>query len=198
MSDKQWRPESDRPEKDDDFPSVKFGREARAWLRRLLTARIKTIDWIQTSLAAGDITAERLVEYFLAEPKLYVTWLDSQIYSGKGQPVGLWEVNWPAVEEDYNDAIRTVRSVVGKISDDERFPTLDDWLRADMAGELRYAGSASGMEDVPPEMRERTKELARQRELRRPIECASCGASFVRHRRNGRRCKKCLETKGGA
>lgn len=177
-----------RPENGDHTP-MKFGRRARAWLTRLLTGSFTGIEWFRSH---PDVTAEQFVAWYLESPTRYVTWVDAEEYRGKGYANGAWTVAWDVVRADWFQALQELRDAAARARDAEQFLTLDDWLRAEVAGDLVYRGARGGTERIPDELRSRSMRLAEDRRRQWPIACA-CGKSFVRDRANARRCAECRE-----
>jgi len=165
----------------------RFGRKARAWMARVLDRKLR-------ELAPGwndDEVMADLVAWYMDDAERYVKWVDDEGgYRGRGYSNGLWVIDWETVREDLHQGTTTLNSHAARERDTARFQTLDEWLRADLQGELDYPGALGGMEDVPDEIRVRVQRAAIERRRRWPIRCA-CGKSFVPDRRKARRCPDC-------
>lgn len=178
--------------KGDKDKAPKFGRKARAWLRRQIDRRLRTVkaEWGNAPFAA-------VVDWYLdwdnedTPGPYYVTWKDEDEFRGGRFSSGAWVVLWDTVLDDLPRAIRNAERDAHMVRDSERFPSLDAWLAADMRGELKYGGAVGGMILVPDDVRERVKEVAQRRaRLGAPRQCR-CGATFKPDRRNATNCDEC-------
>lgn len=174
-------PWKDRP-RDDDDGRPKFGRKARAWLARHIEKAIRQhfdASWHDE----GGI--RRLVGWYMQNPQRYVRWEDSEEYRGSGYSNGHWTVVSDAITGDEDAAVRECNAAIAREcleADAQHFPTLDDWLRADIAGELAYAGAEGGMPHaqrttVPGDLRPK---------------CRSCGKHFERDKWQSKNCADCI------
>lgn len=168
-------------------PPVKFGKKARAWLCRVLTAELftpskttegffdrGTIEWDQWAV---DI----LIDWYLQKPERYVSWEDDKRWCGARFSCGQYVLNKKSVLADIEEGIK----LVDIACDNYANKTLDDWLLADIEGTLCYKGDVGGMSRIPEGMRARTKTKRR---------CLGCGRLFEKQR-NAKRCIDCRRAK---
>lgn len=163
----------------------RFGRKAKAWLRRRLKAVLFTLSGdaefpYRDSVVGCTWTPDGipyLIEWYVARWPEFVTWEDSDEYRGAGFSNGAWRFDAKAVASRGPQAVRET-----DIARDARvYSTLDEWLRGDLMGRLWYDGHPGGMSRVSPEDR-----------ARRQTKCA-CGVRFTPLRRNARRCPTCVD-----
>lgn len=169
---------------DDGLPT--FGRKARAWFLRSLRANLRE----KCPLRVND-ELEPIVQWLAADPRRYVEWLDDEQYRGRRYSNGAWVIDWKAVAEGFHAALADIVTA----AECERLRTLDDWLRADLDGSLKYV-RAGGSGSLSREVREQLAETARARRRTWPIGCVDCGKTFRRRpRARGKpiRCAHCLE-----
>ena len=174
---------------DDDRQPARFGRKARAWLRRRLkTTLFKEHDDRYRLEILGvdydDATASDVVNWFLRNPLAYVEWIDAEHWHGSQFSNGHWQVNECAVRRDSVAAARAV----DQERDAECYPTLDEWLRAEANGELWSEGHPGGMPNISAEEKLKTAAAMHARRMRR---VCPCGARFTAKKRNAVHCDAC-------
>jgi hypothetical protein len=171
--------------KDKDDEPVRFNRKAQAWLRRNIRSTIFApstddpefpFESKHDGVLWNATVVNWLLDWYLERPLRYVRWEDATEWRGRGFSSGAWVYVETAVLTDRKEGV----AVVDKRIDESHCATLDEWLRADIAGELLYAGAPSGMERVTTENRAPSKRRC------------ECGARFLPSRRNGRRCCACV------
>jgi hypothetical protein len=170
-----WHEEGDG---DDGLPT--FGKKARRWFVRLLRARLgRTVN--ESELPA-------VLAWFAANPMPFVRWRDEEEYRSRNYSNGAWMINWPAVTDGCGEALREVRTA----AEEARFPTLEQWLQADIQGDLRDRGDPGGADNLPKKQRRELKEMARARRKRLPHMCQSCSEEFTPTSNRAKRCTKCM------
>lgn len=171
------------------------GRKALGWLGRQI---MKTVfcpspadGWLRVKFVRQSVSpafAERIVAWYLERADQYVAWVDDDRFHGSRFAHGAWWLLPKRIAADYVLA----NAFVSQAYDHEEFPTLDDWLRADIANDLTYDGAAGGMPFVrgagvvrrfPKRCRQPAREYQR---------ACRCGAEFVTNRKNGANCPKCI------
>jgi hypothetical protein len=168
---------------DSEGSPVRFGRKARAWLRRRLLARmfIKHPTDAATYCADGvewdEYSVNLALAWYMEHPMRYTHWTDNDEYRGHGWSNGAWEFDDVAVQKDWRQAV----DFVDRTLDAEKCLTVDEWLAADSAGTLWYRGARSGMERVA---RENQSAPRRKR--------CPCGTRFKPKRRNAVHCPACI------
>ena len=173
----------------DDEGGVRFGRRARAWLRRKAIAKLfcqargENAGWLggPDGYLWTPAQAAELGEWYASRWRDYVKWEDDSTWSGTRYANGHWAFDEKAVARDVQRALADVNRAL----DARDYPTLDEWLRADIDGKLNYKGDAGGMANVSPEMR---------RPRRR---CLACGARFLPKNRKRVRCEDCCQKRRG-
>lgn len=163
-----------------------FGRKARKWFARLVRAKIEE----GPSFGMTEEEREKLIERFLADPMPYVTWTDAEEYHGRGWSNGAWSIDWNAVREGCQAALEELRAE----AETARFPTLDDWLRAELEGTLSSHGASGGSEKLSKKLRRELLAAARARRKNRPRICRSCRAEFTPTSNRALRCTKCIDS----
>jgi len=126
----------------------KFGKKARAWLARQLRAKLREIHHESWHDEEG---IARLVDWHLERWDRFVRWVDADEFRGSSYAYGAWQIAWDAVKSAVDEACADNNAIIGREhreSDARLFPTLEDWLRADIASELSYAGAGGGMDLV--------------------------------------------------
>jgi hypothetical protein len=93
------------------------------------------------------------VEWYLEEPDVFVEWVDADEYRGRGWSNGAWVVDFNTVNAHIQQCQEEVNTRSRRYDDALRFKTLEDWLRADINGELVYRGAKGGMDDVAKTLR---------------------------------------------
>jgi hypothetical protein len=189
-----------------DDPS-KIGPDVRQWFTLLVSKTLKR----QVGADGEDnaiVQCRLIVESHLkGDEQAVIDWLTSRIdrftifvplaeYRGDNYAMGGWQVRWNAIHRVIADVCCEIVEAKRVARDAARYPTLDDWLRADIAGTLRHRGADGGMGKVPGKVRGRLKREASARRLAllrsTAIVCA-CGASFTPDRANATRCDKCRD-----
>lgn len=167
-----------------------IGKKVLAWFKRKVRAKLLPPSF--EDKASDNLVAQTdsMVEWYAEMPERYMKWVDSDEFQGGRFSNGSWVIDWDILLRDQPEAAAEYR----RRKDAARFPTLDDWLRADAAGELEYRGDEGGMAEIPEKVRARVKEAARARLLRRPAVC-ECGKQFARDRANAKRCPECRVAK---
>lgn len=178
-----WKHATGRSEDDDGLP--KFGKKARKWFLRLLRAKLEGNRF--------DITDEELepvIARFAGDPMPYVKWKDSDQYHGGQYSNGSWTIDWSAVVEGCASALRELRAD----AEMARFPTLDDWLHAEVEGTLPASCARGGSAKLPKKLRRELQTAARIRRKNRPRICRGCRSEFTPTCNRALRCRKCIES----
>jgi hypothetical protein len=174
----------------------KFGRKAQAWLRRRIKAHLfPDVDTVTGDSEMGPDGAKwdrKVIDWLLDEyaaraPGRFVHWVDADEWRGRGFSNGSWQFDAKAVEAFCQEAIDNV----DRRLDANAYPTLDEWLKADMADDLWFRGAAGGMDLLSAEVRASIAAGKAERAARR--HCA-CGVVFVAERSNARKCAGCRAT----
>jgi hypothetical protein len=125
----------------------------------------------------------------------YAKWIPAEVYCGVGYSAGGWAIDWETLVEELPHELTELSRSILRTADAKTYPTLDDWLRADIRGELAYPGAASGLDrpgcTLRPETRRAISALASARQSLWPQLCADCGESFTPDRRRFGRCPDC-------
>jgi hypothetical protein len=163
-----------------DENGLPFGRRAQGWLRRQIRS------WLETAEGADEEKVAELLDWYMETPLRYVNWKDCDEYHGRGFSMGAWTVDWPTVREDFDLGRTRLAEREAQARDYALgIRTLDDWLRADIAGTLTHPGAIGGMLFVADSLR------YRGRTLRRMAPCDACRKVFKLDRRNARNCPDC-------
>lgn len=178
----------------DDDGLVRFGTRARLWLERRMRQELEkynngtapTKRYGVLPITQDDVVG--LVPWFMEDATHYVEWIFYDDYAGARYTRGAWRFNAETVKRDIPQGMEELRDRAAHAADAATVATLDDWLRADMAGTLQHAGWLGGAKDMrlTPEERRGLNYSALTRRYRWPKACATCGESF----RDGS-CKNC-------
>jgi hypothetical protein len=132
----------------------------------------------------------------------YAKWIPAEIYCGVGYSAGGWAIDWETLVAELPHELTELSRSILRTADAKTYPTLDDWLRADISGELAYPGATSGLDrpgcTLRPETRRAISALASARRTLWPRPCSDCGDSFVPDRRRVARCPGCRAMARGA
>lgn len=184
----------------DPLHPVKFGRKARAWLTRRIFRHL--FEPLPTSSSLPDVkpkfkdpyetwnlgVARDLVLLFLETPMRYVEWKDVDEFQGARFSTGAWEFKDSAIDADLPERIRTI----DRAYDEASLQTLDDWLLADIANKLTYAGDAGGVPRLLPDVRSLRQTRAKERRLLRRC---PCGERFRADKSSAVNCDACRARK---
>lgn len=194
-----WKPDGEP----NDDGRAKFGKHARRWLTsrirqeltRYLNGTAPTRRYGILTITGDDVAA--LVPWFMEHPMRYVYWVARDEYSGIRFSNGSWRFHADAVKGDIVQGMSDLYDARARAADAGAIPTLDHWLRADIAGTLTFAGDKGGGDEMRLSDDERytlvCAALHRQRRWPRP--CAACGEMFRSPARRQRRCPTCLAAK---
>lgn len=181
----------------DDDGRVRFGTRARLWLERRMRQELErynngtapTKRYGVLPITQDDVVG--LVPWFMEDATHYVEWIFYDDYAGARYTRGAWRFNAETVKRDIPQGMEALRDRAAHTADAKAVATLDDWLRADMAGTLQHAGWLGGAEDMrlTPAERADLSDKAFARRYNWPKACATCGESF----RGGeyKNCKAC-------
>lgn len=193
-----WNPQDER--------HVKLGKRALCWLgrrikqelERYLNATAPTTRYGALTITGDDIAA--LVPWFLEDPMRYVRWISHDNYAGKRFSTGVWRFNADAVKGDIVQGMTVLRDKATRAADAQTVATLDDWLRADTAGTLKYVGAKGGGESMRlgPDERRKLFQNALVRRAYWPRPCSLCGEMFRNPAHGQKRCPACLAAKRSA
>lgn len=170
-----------------DQPPVKFGRRARQWFERKLRAQFKSpFDELRDEEQVALVVA-----YYLEHIDRYVTWVDAAEWHGRGFSNGHWSYLSKSVDADISNALLAKDQAV----DAMRYPSIEEWLRAEASGLLLARGAEGGTGSLPEAMRRTMHNRTALRAVAGERErTCRCGASFIADRRNARRCDVCRQT----
>jgi len=181
--------------KEDDDGRVYFGQRAKLWLAHALRGQITGTDEAHPKPAAEGEEVEALIEWYMLDPMRYVKWLPEASFRGKGYSVGAWVLDVEMVYFDVKQAREETEHKRQLAIDAAReFTSLEEWLDADLKGDLAYPGCQGGFgaltaEGTPAEQRN----AAVSRRARWPRGCQTCGESFTPDRGRSRRCRQCID-----
>lgn len=182
-----WKGGDERPET--------FGDRGKAWLRRRVYN--STVD----SLAKGGWSPEMtqdIVDWFIQPDRIdrYVKWewMECDMWNGR-RPRGHWHFNRSRFLQDYPGALEFAKAQYWRRKDAEVIVTLDDWLAADIAGVLDYAGDPGGMARVAKPIRELC--TIRRHYKSERIVCGDCGAGLFKDHWKAVRCRVCRGRRRG-
>lgn len=175
-----WKGGDDR----EDGGRLRFGRKARHWYRAALRYGL-----LERQLApehAVDAVVERLSEVTHsrgpARMPRYVSWKPAESYQGAGFSAGAWVIDWARLIAELPQVLMEHADDLKREADVKRFPTLDDWLRADLSGKLEYTGAQSGLDrpgcTITAEQRRSLANAAFFRPMLSPRSCRDCGRTF--------------------
>jgi len=132
----------------------------REYLRYLLTAsNSKNLDQLPI-----EEELEALLEYYCAVPSCYLEWSPTDPDRG----TGFWTLNLETTTEEISQQRMEIRHQRGRLRDEKRVKSLDEWLREDREGTLEYPGAQGGRAAVPVELRASLTEMASRRKARWP------------------------------
>jgi hypothetical protein len=172
-----------------------FGRDEAVWLRRRIMAHVFGDLNPETGWRTGPdklgwppcLIDEFLDVYAAEDPLRFVEWIDNDTFLGEGFANGSWHLKPKAVDAFSKQAL----DIVDRAIDAREFPTLDEWLKADIDGTLCFRGEAGGMSLVSPELRDAIKAKRAERGDRR--RCRACGEAFKADRANAKNCQPCRD-----
>lgn len=187
-----WKKQTGWSDESGDDGLPKFGKKASAWFGRLLRTRLTTDDpqWVEffgVRITAGELDA--VVSWLAESPMKYVKWKDSDEYHGGGFANGGWVISWEAVRDALPDVLSRIRAA-GQAA---RFPTLDEWLLADLRGSVKIETARGGAEKLPKRLRRELQQKARARRKGKPRTCCTCRGEFQPTCNRARRCKACID-----
>jgi hypothetical protein len=180
---------------------VKFGHKARQWMAGLIRARLvaeyrkRGVVWEADQLDAVVAWYEPWVcvsedlESLGIETPYYATWVPTDSYRGSGFSTGEWRVLWYEVLRDLPEAVVAVARTI----DAKWIHSLEDWLRADLAGTLHYGGAKGGTDRLDQHQRLELMDATYRRRKSWPRICADCGESRPPAKLNAKRCRECVE-----
>jgi hypothetical protein len=168
---------------DDGLP--KFGKKARRWFMRLLRAKLEA-----NRFDIKDDELEPVLARFAANPMPFITWNDAEDYHGRNYSNGAWKIDWNVVVYGVAAALNELRAE----AESARFPTLDDWLRAEVKGTLDSTGRMGGSAKLPKKLRRELQAAARARRKNRARICRTCHTEFTPTCNRALRCKKCIDS----
>lgn len=118
----------------------KFGRKAQRWFRHAV------FQWLTTEPEEGqahvrdDSLAWKVVDWYLEEHGVYVTWVPGDGYYGPRYSWGSWRLDEVTLTRDVRRGLQEVHNRCAAVVADS-IASLDDWLRADLNGTLPIAGA---------------------------------------------------------
>jgi hypothetical protein len=170
---------------------TKFGRRAGAWYRQRIADFLRSNGGL-FGIAVGEIDdlAAELVNYYVEDSRLpwYGRWVAEEHYRGRRYSAGFWTLDERLLLAELPQEIMQLRRSKARESDKARLASLDDWLRADIAGTLQFGGEKGGAPNLLPELRSKMRLAAK---VRRRRKCAKCGCRFIRGSRRHDTCTKC-------
>lgn len=188
MSAESWKSGAD-----DGLP--KLGRKGEAWLRRKIRAQLfkkgpegRYLPMLPSRFAhwmAGAI--EGLLDLYIDNALRYVRWEDADEFRGRDFANGAWVVDTEAVKDDWQKRVDDLDR-----ADDDEIESLDDWLKADIGGELFFRGAVGGMPLLTAEAR---AEASTRRNDRRLQRTCPCGERFRAKKANDVNCETCRARK---
>jgi hypothetical protein len=188
---------------DDELPE--FGNRARKWFRLVVRQALETMLAREERQGKNPLPRETvalIIQRACEQPYRCVYCVPKDEYAGRGYSYYGWAVYERELSFVLQDLIENAREQLRESEFSEAFPSIDDWLRADIAGELprwtKY--QAQGSDNLTARMRGQLSAAARERRRRWPLVCKACGDSFLR--RPGQRgrplyCPACNEARAG-
>lgn len=177
--------------KGEDDGRVRFGRKAKLWLASAIRERLTATDEKHPEPRVYGQELEDIVAWYCEEPMFYVTWVPAAEYRGRGFSHGAWQLDYAAINRDFKLG-RKVCLVRRTLEiDNARIKSLDEWLRADIAGTLKCPGRFGGTEELSAEVVKNLSSAAANRRKRWPRRCVQCDRSFKPDHHKATRCPSC-------
>lgn len=176
----------------EDDGRTRFGRKARLWFAHALRASF-TEETDDHKRVIQDDDLDEFVAWYCEDPERYVEWQPEDTYRGRRFAAGGWAINNGIVNADYDQAREEIERARLRAIDAAHISSLDDWLRADIAGTLQFPGCRGGTWgwDQSPEVQSSLAAAARLRRRNWPRRCRGCGESFKADHHKARRCPTC-------